>query len=86
MIWVRWVLRRWVKRCLKAAEGSPAASHSLGHHGPLIWFTPHLDMSLRGTVGWCRRRGGVPLTWFDRFVLRLAFRFLIIRDTHPASG
>ena len=75
MRWVRWVLLRWTERCVKAPEERPANSHGLGHQGPLIWFTPHLDTPLRGTVGWCRRRGGVPLTSIEKLVLRRAFLF-----------
>jgi hypothetical protein len=75
MIWVRWVLRRWVKRCTEAASRKPPARSGLGHQGPLIWFTPHIDESLRGPVSWCRRRGGVPLIRLEKFVLRWAFRF-----------
>lgn len=76
MIWVRWVLRRWAGRCVKrAASEARLPSHGLGQQGPQIWFTPHLDVPLRGSVGWCRRRGGVPLDALERLVLRRAFRF-----------
>jgi hypothetical protein len=75
MIWVRWVSRRWSGRCVDAARAQPSASHDLVQQAPLIWFTPHLDQPLRGPVSWCRRRGGVPLTWIEKVVLRLAFRF-----------
>lgn len=76
MTWVRWVLRSWSARCAQAAaEQPPAKSRGLGHQGPLIWFTPHIDEALKGNIGWCRRRRGVPLTAFEKLVLRHAFRF-----------
>lgn len=73
---VRWVLARWTKRCAAtpAPAGTPARS------GPRIWFTPALDRSLRGRTAWCRRSGGVPLTGFERWALRRAFRFEERRD------
>ncbi len=80
MTWVHWVFKRWSSRCADATAQQLAPSlRSLGHQGPLIWFTPHIDQPLRGKVAWCRRRGGVPLTGFEKFVLRRAFRF---RSSH----
>jgi hypothetical protein len=76
MTWVRWVVRRWSARCLKAAVAPPAHKPArLGHHAPELWFTPHVGEPLHGTVGWCRRRDGVSLTAIEKFVLRRAFRF-----------
>lgn len=76
MTWVRWVLRRWCARCEGAAAQHPApALRGLGHQGPSIWFTCQMGGVLRGSVSWCRRRGGVPLTAFEKFVLRRAFIF-----------
>jgi hypothetical protein len=83
MIWCRWVLRRWSARCNRAATSErSSAGHSLGHQGPVLWFTPHIDQPLNGTVGWCRRRGGVPLTNLERWLLRRAFHFR--RTDHEA--
>ena len=76
MTWARWVLCRWSARCIKVAAGQPTRGpHGFGHDGPLLSFTPHMDDPLQGTVGWCRRRGGVPLTPLEKFVLCRAFRF-----------
>jgi hypothetical protein len=76
MTWVRWVVRRWSVRCLKAAATQPRHNRSgLGQYEPLLWFTPHMDQPLTGKVGWCRRRDGAPLTAVEKFVLRRAFRF-----------
>ena len=73
---VRWVLARWTKRCSSA----PAPVAPAGRSGPRMWFTPTLDRSMRGRVAWCRRSGGVPLTTFERWALRRAFRFKERRD------
>jgi hypothetical protein len=76
MIWVKWALSRWARRCAVAASSEPAPQlGGLNLQEPLIWFTPRLDVSLTGRIGWCRRRGGVPLDRFEKFVLRRAFRF-----------
>jgi hypothetical protein len=81
MTLVRWAFRRWSARCADVACQQPSSDlRGIWHQGPLIWFTPHIDQPLRGRVGWCRRRGGVPLTGFERFVLRRAFRFRSSRD------
>ncbi|WP_066653452.1 MULTISPECIES: hypothetical protein [Sphingomonas] len=73
---VRWVLARWAKRC----SAEPAPTGGAARSGPRIWFTPALDRSMRGRVAWCRRNGGVPLTAFERWALRRAFRFEERRD------
>ncbi len=81
MIWVRWVLRRWASRCVKAAAAEPGPSApGLMDRGPRIWFTPHIDSAMRGEVGWCRRRGGVSLSRLEKIVLRRAFIFRRARD------
>jgi hypothetical protein len=74
MAWVGWVLRRWSARCVNAAVAKPAPA-GLRDQAPQLWFTPHIGEPLHGTVGWCRRRDGVPLTAIEKFVLRRAFRF-----------
>ncbi len=79
MLWVRWVLNRWTRRCIKVA-GPMKAGRSLLDHGPILWFTPHMDHQMKGKTGWCRRRGGVPLTSVEKFVLRHAFRFRRMKD------
>jgi hypothetical protein len=73
IIWVRWVVRRWSSRCIEAAPQVPRGS--FGHQEPMLWFTFHIDHPVKGSVGWCQRRGGVPLTTVEKFVLRSAFRF-----------
>jgi hypothetical protein len=81
MTWVRWVFRRWSARCTDAAIQQPVAGlRGLGDQGPRIWFTPNIDIPLQGKVRWCRRRDGVPLTSFEKFVLRRAFRFRRCRN------
>jgi hypothetical protein len=76
MNWVRWVLRRWAARCADAATNNSGTPYDgLGRQSPSIWFTPRLDGPLTGKEDWCRRRGGVPLTLIEKFVLRRAFSF-----------
>ena len=75
MTWVRWALRRWTERTTRAAVAGNPTTAGLRHQKPHIWFTPHMDGHLIGSVGWCRRRGGVPLNRIERLVLRHAFRF-----------
>lgn len=80
MLWVRWVFRRWKARCLKnqtTTEKSPIGYTGLG---PKIWFTPHMFVPLHGSVSWCQRQGGVPLTKLEKFVLRHAFVFKRVRN------
>lgn len=73
---VRWVLARWTQRC----SAEPAPTGVAASSGPRIWFTPALDRPMRGRTAWCRRSGGVPLTAFERWALRRAFRFEERRD------
>ncbi|MDU8928185.1 hypothetical protein RXV86_12380 [Alisedimentitalea sp. MJ-SS2] len=81
IIWVRWVLRRWVNRCnKKIEEDSSQDSNDALSQGPLISFSPNIDVTIEGRVAWCRRRGGVPLTRLEKFVLRRAFRFKRVRS------
>ena len=75
IIWVRWILGRWSARCRKAEEISASGPAACISQGPLIWFTPHIDHPVQGKISWCRRRGGVPLTAFEKLVLRHAFLF-----------
>jgi hypothetical protein len=76
MLWVRWVARRWIARSAYGAKKKGLRTVAgLGTRTPLLWFTPHIDDPMHGECGWCRRRGGVPLTKLEKFVLRGAFRF-----------
>lgn len=73
---VRWVLRRWAARSADAATRTSETADTGGRpQSPMIWFTPHLDRALVGNQGWCQRRGGVPLSPIEKFVLRWAFSF-----------
>jgi len=76
MNWVRWVLRRWAARCIDAAIKDAGSGHNgFGRQSPELWFTPNMGRTLSGEVDWCRRRGGVPLSGIEKFVLRRAFSF-----------
>lgn len=75
MIWVRWVVIRWIKRCLKEASRNPEFDKWPAYQAPSLCFVPALDAPIQGLVGWCVRRDGVPLTSMEIMVLRMAFRF-----------
>lgn len=75
MIWVRWVVTRWIKRCLKEANRKPELNRWSAYQAPSLCFVSALDAPKQGLVGWCVRRDGVPLTSMERFILRMAFRF-----------
>lgn len=67
-IWLRplrWVLRRWHERAVKAQSGSQR---------PLLVFVPHFQGSdPEGVV--CRRVAGPPLTHLERKLVAISFRF-----------
>ena len=76
MTWVSWVVRRWITRCQAARLAhSVRRVAGLPESRPRLAFTPQLSRPLRGTVGWCCRHGGVPLTSIERFILKSAFQF-----------
>ena len=80
IIWVRWVFQRWKARCLKVQNDAENAPFGVSVLGPQIWFTPHMFVPLHGSVSWCQRQGGVPLTIVEKIVLRSAFAFRSVRD------
>lgn len=71
MLWVQWVVRRWLGRCAKA----PIQQIAGITNDPLLLFPARLDKTLDAEVGLCRRCGGAPLTRIERFVVRRAFKF-----------
>lgn len=79
MALVQWVLHRWSDRCIEAAGRQPHQSHH-GAQGPVIYFTPPLDVPFRGRIEWCQRHGGVRLRFYERWLLRRAFRFRRTND------
>ncbi|MBB4440783.1 hypothetical protein M2310_004099 [Rhizobium leguminosarum] len=80
MIWVRWVVNRWISRCIKDARQNPEFDEWSPYQAPSLWFIPTLDDPRRGSFGWCVRRGGVPLTPMEKVVLGMAFRFRRVKD------
>lgn len=76
---VKWAARSWAQRCIKAQPAS-RSSGGLRREAPLLSFTLNIDEPVSGSVSWCRRRGGVPLNWFERIALRKAFRFTRFRE------
>lgn len=74
MVPLGWVLRRWLARCRKAE--SPG--HSIGGlraEEPILVFRPSFDVAFEGPSSWCLRRGGVPLSRFEKAVIWWSFRF-----------
>ncbi len=69
VIWVKWVLLRWEKRC------SENPNTSTGFIGPTVWFTPVMGRTISENIDWCQRSGGVPFNKIELFVLKHSFRF-----------
>ena len=82
MNWVGWVVRRWFERCRQAQEDTMSEPLLSAHLGPQLWFTPKFKFPIVDSIDLCKRRGGVPLTTFERLVLRHSFRF---RRWHDGS-
>lgn len=74
VIWVRWVICRWLRRCRASAHDRPERARLLAQE-PMLLFPPQLDAPPQQDKGLCRRRGGVPLTRIERVVVRHAFKF-----------
>lgn len=78
MRWIEWVVCRWLGRCanapVQARQGGGLA------HDTLLLFPAKLDVSTEQDLGLCRRRGGVPLTRLEKFVIRWAFKYRRKRD------
>ncbi len=72
---LHWALRNWEKRCQKASSKNSNHQTDFFDQGPVIWFTPRLEVPLQGRVEWCCRRGGIPLNRFEKFLIQRAFRF-----------
>lgn len=80
MTWLYWVLHRWLARSATKGKEAPPAVNGPRQPGPMICFPLQIDEPLRGMVGWCRRRGGAPLSKPEKLLLRLAFRFKSVAD------
>jgi hypothetical protein len=80
---LNWVVRRWIDRCdleeQRLGDGMRENRRRFDA-GPLLIFTPSFDRQLEGTVAWCTRRGGPPLTRFERLVMKSAFRLEMRTD------
>jgi len=76
---LRWLIRRWWRRCIEERRRSRSrlpSQHS-SPLGPQIWlvFPASFDRPSESRPIICRRRGGVPLTPFEQTVLRWSFWF-----------
>ena len=68
---VGWVVRRWWRRCLK--QRSDQKNKLFG--GPSLVFSARLGRPLPEDGAICKRNEGVPLTRFERLIVRHSFRF-----------
>jgi hypothetical protein len=75
MTFARWAVGRWLRRCHAAEAGQPDRPRPVLTHDPLLLFPPRLDVVAQTGTGLCRRRGGVPLSRWERLALRWAFKF-----------
>ncbi len=73
---VNWVVRHWLARSLRHER------EAVQEKPPCLFFSPQMDEPCNGPVIWCHRRGGVPLSWVERLVLRCSFRFQRVRTRH----
>ncbi|MGE0053999.1 MAG: hypothetical protein AB7S74_07305 [Hyphomicrobium sp.] len=73
MVLLRWVVCRWLSRCMAASNNQQQFGGIAPE--PLLLFPPQLDVALEPDKGLCRRSGGLPLTKWERWVLRRAFKF-----------
>lgn len=69
-------LRRWWKR----SEGAPPANarrrqRSTFGRDVSLAIAPSFDREFQGEVVWCRRRGGVPFTKWELWLIRQSFQF-----------
>ena len=80
MNWVDWVVRRWSARCRVDVDTTASSTAAFGNQGPMLWFTPTFAFPMRCRIDLCKRRGGVPLTDLEKFVLWHAFHFRRIRN------
>jgi hypothetical protein len=83
-VWMRplhWTLRHWWSRCRQKMQPLGGAGESAGLHttDALVAFLPAFDRTIQGRTAWCRRRGGLPFTAFERRVIRSSFRFRKVR-------
>jgi hypothetical protein len=68
-------LRHWWRRTDEARRRQPQQRASrLGREIALV-LTPHFGREFEGSVTWCRRRGGAPLTRWERWLIRRSFVF-----------
>jgi hypothetical protein len=76
-VWLQpleWVILRWQKR----VRMQPRRQKNLGQ--PLwvdqLTILSNFDVTLEGRRDWVFRRGGVPFTSFEKWIIRLCFRFV----------
>ena len=76
-VWLRplgFVLRKWWHRSERTLIEPRRQSVLRGND---VWLSlePSFDSRFEGEVAWCRRRGGVPLHGWERWVIRHCYRF-----------
>jgi hypothetical protein len=73
-----WVLRRWWRRCEHddaILDQDRQARGGLANARPFLIFLPSFDSPIEGRISLCKRRGGVPFTSLERWIIWSSFRF-----------
>lgn len=74
--WVRWAVFNWARRCKNAGFSFGEKADEFRYDQPDITFGVPIDAPRQGIVVWCTRRGGLPLNWLEKAVLRASFHFV----------
>jgi hypothetical protein len=86
-VWLRPLgiaLRNWWKRSEKSRPEPPRANSVLRGRDIRLSISAPFDGTFEGEVDWCRRKGGVNLYRWERWLIRRSFRFKIRRDGKDA--
>lgn len=68
-------LRHWWRRTDEARRRQPQQRASPFGREIALVLTPHFGREFEGSVVWCRRSGGAPLTRWERGLIRRSFVF-----------
>lgn len=74
MILLRWVLKRWWRRCCRLGLAGTSTKK------PAIIFKPSFTEKLRGNSAWFRREGGAPFSSLEKFLVRRSFVFQRVQE------
>lgn len=76
---LRWAVRSWARRSSSAAA-VPDPPRRSEPDRPALRLPIGLDEVAHGEAVLCLRRGGVPMNWWERLLIRTAMRFSAVRD------